>query len=83
MGNSTGLQWVAGDQTPEEMYITRVFNFGTLEEWRHMKRLYTEKQIRAVLTNPLKGQWTRRAKKFAEVVYNIPLPDAAVISYDV
>lgn len=82
MEDPTDLRWVAGEHTSDRVYITRVFNFGTLEEWRQMKRRYTEKQIQEALKNPLKGQWTSRAKRFAEVVYGIQLPEAAVLSYD-
>ena len=82
MENSAGLQWVAGERTPDKTYITRVFNFGTLEEWRRMKTRCTQEQILEALRNPLRGQWTRRARRFAEVLYGIPLPESAVISYD-
>ncbi len=79
----TGLRWVAGADTSEKVYITRVFNFGTLEEWRQMKNRYPQEKILDALKNPLPGQWTQRAKRFAEVVYNVPLPESALISYDV
>lgn len=62
--------------------MARVFNFGTLEEWRQMRGRYTPEQIREALRNPLPGQWTKRAKRFAEALYGIPLPDRTLISYD-
>lgn len=82
MDNQSGLRWVAGNHTPEKVFITRVFNFGTLEEWRGMKQQYTPTQISEALRNPLPGQWTKRAKRFAEVLYDIQLPEAVLISYD-
>ncbi|MBI3318569.1 MAG: hypothetical protein HYZ90_05455 [Candidatus Omnitrophica bacterium] len=47
-----------------------------------MKRRYTPAQIRAALEHPLRGQWTRRAKRFAEVLFNVRLPEEVLISYD-
>ncbi len=82
MIDSASLQWVAGEGTPDRVYITRVFNFGTLEEWRQMKQRYPENQILAALQNPLRGQWTKRAKRFAEVLYDIRMPDSSIISYE-
>lgn len=82
MADPAGLQWVAGKDTPDRVYITRVFNFGTLEEWRRMKKRYTEEQIREALEKPLRGQWTRRARRFAEVLYDVQLPADVLISYD-
>ena len=76
------LRWVSGVRTPDKEYITRVFNFGTAEEWRDMRRKYSERQVEAALNNPLKGQWTRRGKNFAETVYNVRLPADALIIYE-
>ena len=77
-----GLQWVAGAKTPDKVYVTRVFNYGTLEEWRQMKKRFTPGQIREAVDHPLRGQWTRRAKRFAEVLFDVRMSDEAVISYD-
>lgn len=82
MESSSGLRWVAGGGTPERVAITRVFNYGTLEEWRQMRRRFTPDQIRAALEHPVRGQWTRRAKRFAEVLFDVRMPEEAVISYD-
>ncbi|MCG3204204.1 MAG: hypothetical protein KCHDKBKB_00914 [Elusimicrobia bacterium] len=38
MKNFDGMSWVAGPETPTDVYVTRVFNYGTLEEWRQMKK---------------------------------------------
>jgi len=77
------LQWVAGSKTPDKVYITRVFNLGTLEEWRRMKSRFAEGKIRQALEDPLPGQWTRRAKRFAEVLFDIKMSDKALIRYHV
>ena len=77
-----GLRWVAGKKTPDKVYVTRVFNLGTLEEWREMKRRYTPEQIRDAVVHPLRGHWTKRAKRFAEVLFDVRMPEEAVISYD-
>lgn len=82
MIRQNSLRWVAGRRTPAKTYITRVFNYGTLEDWRAMKKRFSQKQIREALKKPLRGQWTSRAKAFAEAVYGIRLPAGALISYD-
>ena len=82
MADQNALKWVAGENTPEKTYITRVFNFGTLEEWREMKRRYAREKIERALRNPLPGQWTSHAKAFAEVVFDIRMPESVLISYD-
>lgn len=76
------LRWVSGRHTPDKEYITRVFNFGTWEEWRHMHKKYSRGQIEAALLDPLKGQWTRHGKSFAETVYHVRLPLESLINYD-
>lgn len=76
------LRWVAGSRTPAKVYITRVFNFGTLEEWRLMKKRYPRRIIVEALRNPLSGQWTLHGKRFAEVLYGIRMPNRVLISYN-
>lgn len=82
MKRTGALRWVAGKETPDKVYITRVFNFGTREEWKQLQKKYTRRDIEKSLRNPLRGQWTKRGKAFAEVIYGIRLPDAVLISYD-
>ncbi len=77
------LQWSAGLETPAKTYITRVLNYGTWDEWQTLKHTYSTEQIQEAVHQPLRGQWTRRGKAFAETIYNCTLPDEAVISYDV
>ena len=79
----TSLRWVAGKRTKQKIYITRVFNYGTLEEWRAMKKRYSRKTILETLTDPLRGQWTPRAKAFAETMFGIKMPNTVLISYNV
>ncbi len=47
-----------------------------------MKQRYSDDQILEALKNPLKGQWMRRAKRFAEVLYEVRMPPEVLISYD-
>jgi len=82
MSSKRSLQWVAGINTPPKTHITRVFNFGTWEEWQDMNRDFTPEQIRDAVVHPLKGQWTPRGKAFAETLFDCRLPDKALISYD-
>ena len=77
-----GLRWIAGGRTPAKVYITRVFNFGTDREWRAMKRRFSGRQVRDAVRRPLRGQWTRRGKAFAEALYGGVMGQEALISYD-
>ena len=45
MHTAPGLTWVAGPATPLKVYITRVFNLGTWDEWREMRRTLPHEQI--------------------------------------
>jgi hypothetical protein len=81
MRTSPSLTWVAGPATPIKVYITRVFNLGTWEEWREMRRTIPHEQILDALEQPLRGQWTPRGKAFAECVFGRELPDDVLISY--
>ena len=83
MRNQKKLKWVAGSKTPEKIYITRVINFGTWQEWRAMKRRFSRAQIKSALENPLRGQWTPKGKRFAEVLFDCVLPQNTLISYDI
>ena len=76
------LKWVAGKRTPSKVYITRVFNFGTWREWQKMKQRFKPAEIEEAVKHPLRGQWTKRAKNFAEVLYSCRLPKEALISYE-
>lgn len=82
MNRLNSLHWVAGAATPEAVYITRVFNYGTWPEWQKMKVDFTSKQIEDVILKPLKGQWTKRGKAFAETLYDLKLPVEVLIDYD-
>ena len=82
MTSEKSLRWAAGGETPVKTYITRVFNFGTWEEWQAMKSHFTPREIRDAVMHPLRGQWTPRGKAFAETVFDCRLPDEVLISYD-
>jgi len=77
------LEWVAPEGTPAKTYITRVFNFGTWEEWQAMRRDFSRPQIRQAVLHPLRGQWTRRGKALAEALFNCKLPEDILIRFDV
>jgi hypothetical protein len=78
---SQSLRWVADESTPNKTYVTRVINYGTWEEWQNMKKQYSRDQIMEAVKNPLRGQWTKRGKSFAEVVFECHLSNDALISY--
>lgn len=79
----SSLEWVAGTSTPRKVYITRVWNFGTLEEWRRLWKEYAAADIEDVVRHPLRGSWTRHGKSFAETLCHCVMPDDVLISYDV
>jgi hypothetical protein len=81
MKKSTALTWVAGSATPLKVYVTRVMNFGTLDEWRAIRESLPKEQVLDAIEHPLRGQWTRHGKAFAECVFDRSLPDNALISY--
>ena len=81
MKMSSGLTWVAGSRTPMKVYVTRVLNLGTWDEWRAMRASVPEDQVLDAIEHPLPGQWTPRGKAFAECVFGRTIPDAALISY--
>lgn len=81
MQQQSGLRWVSGSKTPKKVYITRVMNFGTREEWDEMKRTYSQADILEALREPLRGQWTKHGKAFAEKIFDVTLPENVLISY--
>ncbi|MDO8468785.1 MAG: hypothetical protein Q7S29_03450 [Candidatus Peribacter sp.] len=81
MKPQVGLRWVAGADTPEKTYVTRVLNLGTWEEWQALKRSVPRERIIDAVEHPLKGQWTKRGKAFAECVFFRSIPDDVLISY--
>lgn len=83
MKHHKAITWVSGSHTPEKTYITRVFNFGTWREWNALKRTFLPQQIEDVVRHPLRGQWTKRGKAFAEVIFECRMPNNVLISYDV
>lgn len=83
MNSKHSLHWSAGSVTPLKTYMTRVFNYGTWEEWQAMKRNFPLEAIQDALHHPLRGQWTRRGKAFAETLFDCRLPADVLISFDV
>lgn len=81
MRKKDGLRWVSGEATPHRVYVTRVINLGTHDEWRTMRDTMTKEQILDAIDHPLKGQWTSHGKAFAECVFGRALPDDVLISY--
>ena len=82
MANSNGLRWVAGAATPQRVYITRVMNYGTWEEWKELLKTHSKEYIVEAMRHPLRGQWTMRGKAFAETIFSYTMPKDAILSYD-
>ena len=78
----SGLTWVGGGSTPRNVYLTRMWNFGTWEEWRQKLQDYPRTAVEEVVQHPLRGQWTRHGKAFAEAFCGLAMPDDVLISYD-
>jgi len=83
MDRTSSLTWVAGPRTPQRVYLTRLWNLGTWEEWQMARASYSRTDLEAVVRNPLRGHWTRHGKAFAETVCGITMPDEVLASYDV
>lgn len=79
----TGLTWVSGASTPRKIYLTRVWNMGTWQEWQEMWHSYPRSEIEDAVRQPLKGHWTKRGKSFAETMLHCSMPSEAILSYDV
>ena len=82
MQSPVGLTWVSALDTPQKTYITRVINLGTLDEWKEMNRSVPKAEIIDALEHPLRGQWTKKGKAFAECIFGKVLPDDVLISYE-
>jgi hypothetical protein len=81
MDRPNSLTWVAGPATPDRVYLTRVWNLGTWDEWRAAHARYPRAALDAVVRHPLKGHWTRHGKAFAEAVCRVVMPDDVRASY--
>jgi hypothetical protein len=68
--NHSSLNWISGTQRPKKMHITRVLNYGTWDEWFALKKRFSPSEIQNAVERPLKGQWTKRGKAFAETLFN-------------
>ena len=82
MEYAEGLSWVSGPGTDTKTYITRVINLGTWEEWQALKSSVAREEILDAVKNPIRGQWTKKGKAFAETVFDCIIPNDALISYD-
>ena len=78
----SGLTWVSGPNTPHRVLLTRIWNFGTWEEWREMRKKVPLSEIEDVVRHPLRGQWTRHGRAFAEVLCDCTMPDDALLCFD-
>lgn len=82
MNPKPGPQWMTSPALSGKTSITRVFNFGTWEEWQDMKKRFSRKDIEEAVKNPLRGQWTPRARALAELMFECRMPDVVLISYE-
>jgi hypothetical protein len=79
---SKALRWVSGKKTPDRVWITRVWNLGTWDEWKEMKKLHSREEIIDVVKNPIQGAWTKHGKQFAEAVTGCTMSDDVLCNYD-
>lgn len=57
--------------------ITRVLNYGTWEDVKELRFLYSEKDLRRAITHPLRGSWFEKALNFWVTMFNIKLSKPA------
>jgi hypothetical protein len=59
----------------KETIITRVLNYGDWNDLKWLYSIYTENDIKKVVTNPFRGSWFVKALNFWETMLNLNLPD--------
>lgn len=58
----------------EELIITQVLNYGVWKDVRWLCSVYTEDDIRKVISNPRRGLWFPKVLNFWETVLEIKIP---------
>jgi hypothetical protein len=67
---------------PERVYLTRLWNLATWDEWTAARKRYSPADFEAVVRHPLRGHWTRHGKAFAETLCGISMPPDVLAAYD-
>ncbi len=58
----------------KETIITRVLNYGDAERIKWLYSVYSEKDIKKVILNPLRGRWFEKVLNFWEIILKIKIP---------
>jgi len=58
----------------KEIIITQVLNYGTWEDVKWLYSVYSEKDIKKIVSHPKKGLWFERVLNFWEKMFDINIP---------
>lgn len=57
----------------KEYIIAQVLNYGTWEDLRWLRNVYSEKDIKEVVKNPSRGVWFEKVLNFWTTIFDIHL----------
>ena len=58
----------------KDYIITQTLNYGTWEDLKWLYKLYSKKDIKAVLKKPIRGVWFEKVLNFWTTMFEIKLP---------
>jgi hypothetical protein len=58
----------------KELIVTQILNYGNWQDLKWLYSVYSEKDIKEVLSNPRRGMWFERTLNFWEKVLNLRIP---------
>jgi hypothetical protein len=56
----------------QEEIITQVINYGDLDDWKWLKKVYRIKKLREIIANIPKTSFRPSALKLAQLIFKIP-----------
>jgi hypothetical protein len=59
----------------KEIIITRILNYGDWNDLKWLYSIYTEDDIKEVVTHPFRGSWFNKTLNFWEKMLNLNLPN--------
>jgi len=58
----------------KDYIITQTLNYGVWDDLKWLYKAYSEKDIKAVLKNPIRGVWFEKVLNFWTTIFGINLP---------
>ena len=58
----------------KDYIITQILNHGTWQDLKWLYKLYSEKDIKAVVKKPMRGVWFEKILNFWTTIFEIKLP---------